>query len=82
MQKKKKKKIGILSVNKIWLTTWLGYVLKSDHKTDPSEKKKICFVGWLVGLYQKQTQNTRVQNVWDEIVYYLQRGFNPIQETS
>ena len=43
--------IGILNVNQIWLTTWLSvYVLKSDHKTDPSEEK-ICFVGWLVGLY-------------------------------
>ena len=35
---------------KNWLTTWLFvYVPESDHKTDPSGKK-ICFVGWHVGL--------------------------------
>ena len=31
--------IGILSINQIWLTTWLFiFVLESDLKTDPSEK--------------------------------------------
>ena len=31
-----------MSVNQIWLRTWLFvYVLKSDHKTDPSEKKNL-----------------------------------------
>ena len=34
----------------LWLTTWLfGYVLESDHKTDPSEKN--LYVGWIVGLF-------------------------------
>ena len=40
-------------VNQVWMTTRLFvYVPASDHKTDPSEKKKkkIYFVCWLVGL--------------------------------
>ena len=40
--------IGILSVNQIWLTTWLcGYLLESDHKTDSSGKKSVLWTDLL-----------------------------------
>ena len=53
-----------LSVKQIWLITWLfGYVLESDHKTDPSEKKSVLWADltWLLYFLNLKNNNFRLR---------------------